>query len=348
VPVIFGSMVPEIEPTGQAGVNMVTEQSRTESRLLVISAATSYGPNDLEPFLRSLYEHCPHATVVLVVNADAYKFQEALESFNKNVVLVSLPDRYLRRLVWSRYFMFFWNRYKIFRSSVMYASTKLLTKLPVFGQQFTTCFISIAFARNFFAKDLLLNRYKHGDFVLICDSRDVFFQGDPLTHLAGDLVSGLESCTINECRWNRQWIDRNYGDEGLSLIGDHQAVCSGVTIGKRNSVLVYLEAMCSEISAHLQENSFKWGGDQGIHNWIIRTHNRMKCTLISSGHRLIATLNDSDLETYNKLDEKRGLLNKELEPVMVVHQYDRKEVVKDWCLKRWTTNRGSTSAQRML
>src|SRR6266700_3866886 len=140
-------MVPEIEPTGQAGVNMVTEQSRTESRLLVISAATSYGPNDLEPFLRSLYEHCPHATVVLVVNADAYKFQEALESFNKNVVLVSLPYRHLRRLVWSRYFMFFWNRYKIFRSSVMYASTKLLTKLPVFGQQFTTCFISIAFAR---------------------------------------------------------------------------------------------------------------------------------------------------------------------------------------------------------
>jgi hypothetical protein len=311
----------------------VTEGSRN-SRVLVISAATGYKPNDLEPFLRSLYEHCPRATVVLSVNRQGHEYEEVLKNFNENVVLISLPDRYLRSLLWSERFRFCW-RHGVFRKLVMYASTEFFSKLPAVGQQFTTSFLPINFARYFIAKKLLLGRYQDAEAVLLCDSRDVFFQGDPFACLRADLVSGLEDCKIKECPWTKQWIDRSYGYEALTRIGEQQVVCSGVTLGKRNAILAYLEAMCDEISKVFAKNVFAGGGDQGIHNWIIRTKRSINCHLIPAGHNLIATLNYADLEADYEFDEDRGLLNKKLEPVIIVHQYDRREVIRNWCLNRW-------------
>jgi hypothetical protein len=98
--------------------------------------------------------------------------------------------------------------------------------------------------------------------------------------------------------------------------------------------------MCDEISKELLSNAFKHDGDQGIHNWIVRTHNNgIGCLLTPTGHNLIATiatLNHTDIETYYELDEHRGLLTKESVPVAIVHQYDRNHAIREWYLKRWT------------
>jgi acetyltransferase-like isoleucine patch superfamily enzyme len=244
-----------------------------------------------------------------------------------------LPDRYLRTLLWSRYFQFCW-RYGVFRKPVKYTSTRVFTKLPVLGRHFTTSFLPIEFSRHFFAKQLLLGRYQNAEVVLLCDSRDVVFQDDPFAYLKTDLAGGVEDCKLKECSHTGQRVKDIY-DDGLTLIGDHQVVCAGVTIGTRDAILTYLEAMCNEISKKVARSAFSCNGDQAIHNWIIRTQDH-DISLIPTGHKLIATLNYADLETYYELDEELGLLNKELEPVAIVHQYDRIDAIRKWCLKKWT------------
>ena len=75
-----------------------TENACKRSRALVVSSATGYGPDALEPFLRSLYEYCSHATVVLIVNRQDREFERVLKHFHRNVFLITPPDRYLRKL----------------------------------------------------------------------------------------------------------------------------------------------------------------------------------------------------------------------------------------------------------
>jgi hypothetical protein len=311
-----------------------TEGSLKYSRVLVISAATGLKPEDLEPFLRSLYHHCPRATVVLLVKNEGPEYEGVLRNFNENVVVVSIPDRFLRELLWSRVFRSCW-RYETFRKLGTYALTKFFTKLPVVGRQFITSCLHIAFARHFFAKQILVGRYQDVDAVLFSDSRDVFFQRDPFAYLRADLVSGLEDCKVKECPWTEKLVHRNYGSEGLALIGEQQAICSGVTLGTQDAILAYLDEMCNQISKLFARNILKEFGDQGIHNWVIRTQLSNNCFLTPTGHNLIATLGTLYLATYYEFSDKQGLLNKEFEPVAIVHQYDRKEVIKDWCLEKW-------------
>jgi hypothetical protein len=214
----------------------------------------------------------------------------------------------------------------------MYASAELFSKL---SPQFKTSFVHINYARHFFAQQLLLDRHKNADPILLCDSRDVYFQDDPFRYLQTDLVTGLEDIQVKDCEWTRECVGDRYGDEGLTRIGEQQVLCAGVTLGRRAAILAYLESMCDEISKGLFSHAFKVGGDQGIHNWIIRT-NGIDCLLTPTGHNLIATLNNADIETYYVLDEHRGLLTKESVPVAIVHQYDKKDAIREWCLKRWT------------
>ena len=311
-----------------------TENACKGSRALVVSSATGYTADALEPFLRSLYGNCSHATVVLIVNRQDREFERALKHFHRNVVLITQPDSYLRELVWSRHFQ---DRHELLRKPVMYASAEFLSKLPILGPQFKTCFVHIKYARYFFAQQLLLDRYKNADPILLCDSRDVFFQDDPFRYLQTDLVTGLEDSQVKDCEYTGKWVGDHYGDEGLTRIGGQQVVCSGVTLGRQVAILAYLEATCDEISKGLFNSAFKINGDQGIHNWIIRTHNNgIDCLLTPTGHNLIATLNLADIETYYRLDEHRGLLTKESVPVAIVHQYDKKVAIREWCLKRWT------------
>jgi hypothetical protein len=159
-----------------------TESVCKGSRALVVSAATEYEPDALEPFLRSLYEYCSHATVVLIVDRQDREFERVLKHFHRNVFLITPPDRYLRKLVWSQYFQNLW-RYGLLRKTVMYASAELFSKLPL---QFKTSFVHINYARHFFAQQLLLGRHKNADPILLCDSRDVYFQDDPFRYLQTD------------------------------------------------------------------------------------------------------------------------------------------------------------------
>jgi hypothetical protein len=115
----------------------------------------------------------------------------------------------------------------------MYASAEFFSKLPVLGHLFKTSFLSIKYARYFFARQILLGRYKNADPILLCDSRDVVFQDDPFRYIQTDLVTGLENCQVKDCGFTGKLITDRYSDEGLARIGEQQVVCCGVTLGRR-------------------------------------------------------------------------------------------------------------------
>ena len=302
------------------------------SNALVISAATGYSTSDLEPFLKSLYAHCAHAKVALIVDKGAYKVVDVLRGFNPNVFLITLPDRHLRRMLWSRWFLYFWKYSAVQKAVIVF--TRLVGGLTILTQYLTTSLLHIKFARYFVARRLILDNWADIGTVLLCDSRDVLFQSDPFAIVTADLVSGLENYSIKDDEINREWLRKNYGDDGVDSIGGCSVICSGVTLGKRNAIQAYLDLMCQEISGKIVVNAFCDSGDQPIHNWVIRTQKTIQCLLVPNGHELLATLICADLGASFKLDDIRGVLTKELEPVAILHHYDRHDLIKDWCSKK--------------
>lgn len=101
--------------------------------------------------------------------------------------------------------------------------------------------------------------YSRGVHIMTTDSRDVIFQSNPFSYRAhewrsADLVVFLETHpfkTIKRCFWNSRWIRECYSDRGLNKIGRHVVSCSGVTIGTRDAILVY-------VSYHNRFNNFKF------------------------------------------------------------------------------------------
>ena len=198
--------------------------------------------------------------------------------------------------------------------------------------------LHIKFARYFIARRLILSEWCDADKVLLCDSRDVLFQSDPFSKLTVDLVTGLEEYTINDQVENREWVKQNYGIEALGVIGNHRVICSGVTLAKRDEVRQYLNAMCEEISYKLSGVIFQDCGDQSMHNWVIRKRDNAQYLLAPNGHGILANLIFADLSVNFKLDDKLGVLTDELEPVAILHHYDRHEVLMEWCRKNGLTN----------
>lgn len=52
---------------------------------------------------------------------------------------------------------------------------------------------------------------------------------------------------LGTCPFNNGWIQACYGKEAAKSIARHVVSCSGVTLGSRNSILVYVSsALCAQ------------------------------------------------------------------------------------------------------
>ena len=307
---------------------------------LVISSVVGYKAEVIESYLRSLYAFCPTADVVLVAGQVNQDFEKTVKTFNPNVILATvIPNHVIdfislipgvRKLVRSIPRMITkisWKYGNIFIK-------KLSSVISAIGEgRFITPLLAIAQGRYFIAKEILEEYFQDVELVLLSDSRDVFFQGNPFENLEGNLASGLEDEKIRQSSYNSNWINHFYGKVGLDQIEDRLIICSGVTIGKRNAMLDYLDGMCDEISKFLLKCAFMPGLDQGLHNWIIR-ENGIKITLLPNGNNLIGTSGFSNPELFT-FEERKGLFTLENEPVKIVHQYDRFNNLQIWCQNKW-------------
>lgn len=300
-----------------------------------------YSAGVIEPFLRSLYAFSPTASIVLLVGRVNLEFEKTVRKYNPNVILATvIPNHVINFISFTpgfRKLVRFTTRMTT-KVSWKYGNI-LLNKLSniisnLRESKFITPLLAIAQGRYFIAKEILEGYFQDVDIVLLTDSRDVFFQGDPFLNFEDDLVSGLEDEKINQSSYNSNWINHIYGKRGLNKIKHKHIICSGVSIGKKNSVLDYLEGMCNEITKFLLKCAFNPGLDQGFHNWIIREKG-ININLVPNGNNLIGTSGFSNPALF-RFDKNLGVLTLADEPVKIVHQYDRFNNLQSWCHNKWT------------
>jgi hypothetical protein len=111
------------------------------------------------------------------------------------------------------------------------------------------------------------------NYVMLTDTRDVFFQDDPFAFDLDDRLCVFfedSSKTIGSCPFNANWILKKYGRSELSRLYNCEICCSGVTIGGATQILSYLSAL----RTHLLPPVAFIGDDQGGHNYLVH-HNQI-------------------------------------------------------------------------
>jgi len=180
------------------------------------------------------------------------------------------------------------------------------------------------------------------DYVLLCDSRDIFFQKNiedyPLDPSV-DVFFFKEDKNIANCHVNKEWlgaIEKELNIDIISKISENRIICSGATIGKLNGIKNYVNRMCDLMSNKIHTEFTKFTGfDQGIHNYLIYSEGfpDMKVHLFTNRDNLVNNLQYGEIRFIN---EYNRIVNVNKEVSYIVHQWDR---LSDYMRKRFNTNK---------
>jgi hypothetical protein len=118
---------------------------------------------------------------------------------------------------------------------------------------------------NYFSEENRRNRYSR---VIMIDVRDSYFQGDPFSMIFPAenaaisssyffVFQGVQSVKIADCGWNGGWVRDCFGAAALSEVGQHEIICSGISMGTMNVVYEYLKLMNDIISGKSEEATQK-------------------------------------------------------------------------------------------
>ena len=160
----------------------------------------------------------------------------------------------------------------------------------------------------------------NADYILLSDVRDVIFQDDPFRYpFAAELETFQEAehLRINAEPFNQRWLANLYGQDMLRAIGEQTISCSGTTMGTRNGILRYLQAMTTELARHTRPLG---SHDQGVHNYLLYNNCLDPVKIYANGYGPVLTLGG---EKEIRRDSQGRLLNRDGCVAPVVHQYDR-------------------------
>ncbi len=169
--------------------------------------------------------------------------------------------------------------------------------------------------------------------ILLCDSRDIYFQSNPFKfNYQGQINFFLEDKLIKDCPYNSNWIIKTYGKKEFHKISNKIILCSGTVIGKNNKIKEYLNIITKNISAFRYKKKLKYlltfrpdpegrGCDQAHANYLVHNSKIDNFHLYSNSKGPIATI------LYLKkifFDKNSLLLNESGDPYILVHQYDKR------------------------
>jgi hypothetical protein len=274
----------------------------------IITAATGYSEEDLQPFLRSVGRACPDCKVFLIV----YKSDLArIEKLHRHFTFVQ--PVYVRRKL---------NRGgRVYRWIARHFIDKDYAKCGSFWRAFGRYSLNIMLERFFLALELVQAHRKSLTNVLLTDSRDVVLQQDPFARIGENLLSGLEEKTIGDCSMNSGWLRHVYGTEVHNCLSNRRIVCAGISLGPVREVEQYLVTMCSEIWKRLSKVALIAQYDQGIHNYLIYS-GKIKLDLTDNRAGIIATLHYENPNNI-QVDYSAGIVKVQGRAPAIVHQYDR-------------------------
>lgn len=299
---------------------------------ICICAATGYRPDQIDVFLKSLGAYCKDVKVHLLVNHGSKAQIEALGvELGMDIDVVEIQK-------------FRTGAFKVFfnRSAIAKYYKKLCQKIASMKSQQgldgsdLKKWLHVALSRYVYAAEII-GSYSNKDVkVMMADIRDIVFQGNPFELIKADstLIMGVESITIAEQVHNKEWLETLY-PEAYNELCDHRIICSGFTLGNKDAVLEYLDAMVDELKAKFAKVVLALGFDQGIHNYLVRSNTEMfNPEYHTNESGLIATigagLSESDIQ---RLDGE--FVNQNGDVYKVVHQYDRYDSLTQEVNAKW-------------
>ncbi|MGC4118910.1 MAG: hypothetical protein QM765_30960 [Myxococcales bacterium] len=161
--------------------------------------------------------------------------------------------------------------------------------------------------------------------VLLCDSRDVVFQREPLAAFAAEAVHLFEehpSKPIAKCIWSQAWLRYRYGDAALPPVADKPVLCSGVVVGGLRRMREFVALVAGEVLPSLQATHYMAGYDQGIVNHLAYAGRIPGLVVHPWATALVRHLGNAPAgET--RLDAQGRVLTPAGEIAVAVHQHDR-------------------------
>ena len=183
---------------------------------------------------------------------------------------------------------------------------------------------------DFYLKILEKKKYEN---ILLCDSRDIYFQSNPFTYsYKGSVNFFLEDKKIRECPSNTHWLIKAYGEKIYNSLSNNIINCSGTTLGTYNGIKNYLTLMIKHSLKYKFKKRLKYlltfrrdktgrGVDQAHANYIV--HNKLidNSFVYSNADGPVATVFYLKNIRFNNNSELINTLN---EPYCIVHQYDKR------------------------
>ena len=169
--------------------------------------------------------------------------------------------------------------------------------------------------------------------ILLCDSRDIYFQGNPFDfNYNGPINFFLEDHKIKDCPYNSNWIIKTYGKKEFDSISSKVILCSGTVLGNDKKVKEYLNLMKSYISNFKYKKKLKYfltlrtdpegrGCDQAHANYIAHKSLIKDINFYTNSKGPVATVFYLEKITF---DNQSRLVNELGNPYLLVHQYDKR------------------------
>lgn len=192
---------------------------------------------------------------------------------------------------------------------------------------------------RFFAMNELVRQYPEYTRIFHCDVRDAVAQGDIFAQLPQPGLHVFRedpSHSIGQSPINNTWIERAYGAEAVARYSGNTVICSGTTLGDRESFRIYTDAMVEEYNALVDRDGPQHVvynvRDQAVHMHLVYS-GALERALAVAGRPLHCHENGIGVFTLAKA--KEFSVSKKLRVVppdkhlpAVVHQYDRHEFLR--------------------
>jgi hypothetical protein len=201
--------------------------------------------------------------------------------------------------------------------------------------------------------NFLKNNHKNYRYVISTDVRDVIFQKNPIDYLVNEeeinlyvnLIGSSEAIRIKNEKWNRENIQKNFGDYWYNEVKDNLVCNVGILAG--NAIM--MKDLCFYLF-QMSLNRPDWVADQAAYNTLL-AFEPFKSTID------VKTLKDAwalNAHVTNKPDQLQefGPFLEEGRPIfqdgkiknefgqefVIVHQYDRVPEWAEFIMKKYDVN----------
>lgn len=295
---------------------------------LIMGVAAHYTGDMLMPFLKSLRQTSYQGRVCLFVGQMTDEFIAQIRRYAEDVIVLDGEygqqiarynlNRCVNLLGWMRRTRRIRRMYPgCFQAVSKIAAAPRRKALQNDLEQRLEGYQSLRYAEYL---KYIQNCASDADYILLSDVRDVIFQDDPFKHkftFELETFQEAEHLCINAEPFNQRWIANLYGQDMLRAIGEQTISCSGTTMGTRNGILRYLQAMTAELARHTRPLG---SHDQGVHNYLLYNNGLDPVEIYANGVGPVLTLGG---EKELRRDSQGRLLNTDGCVAPVVHQYDR-------------------------